>query len=278
MLEDLHILDVLELAGSQAKAGVALAMHQTTVGRSLQLMQKQLRLIPRQGSSICRHGHNACLHHLRLAYREHRLMEGQLRIGSDLMHQGLLDGIGGLIALPPRFRGIDHWLRLIDHALLDGAIVSSFALEPRADDSQTPSWPGVVLTPLGSLSLTLIGSSPGIRRVLVPRRSAAPLLHQTLIRLGYPVEQQPQACQDEMAWIKRARDRQLALPITLDLVRSDWLLAHGLQPLRDPPQLEERLWLVLPDRRDLIDRARPALNLLRRRLILAQMRAKTELV
>jgi hypothetical protein len=59
-LEDLHILDFLELAGSQSKAGIALAMHQSTVCRSLQLMQ-----------------------HLRLAYREHRLMEGLLRIGTE---------------------------------------------------------------------------------------------------------------------------------------------------------------------------------------------------
>ncbi len=39
-LEDLHILDYLELAGSQASAGAALAMHQSTVSR---------------------HGHNQCL-------------------------------------------------------------------------------------------------------------------------------------------------------------------------------------------------------------------------
>ena len=85
-LADLHILDFLELAGSQAKAGIALAMHQSTVCRSLQLMQQQFKLEPRHGSPVCRHGHNACLHHLRLAYREHRLMEGLLRIGTDVLH------------------------------------------------------------------------------------------------------------------------------------------------------------------------------------------------
>lgn len=73
-LEDLHILDVLELAGSQSKAGIALAMQQSTV---------------------CRHGHNACLQHLRLAYREHRLMAGVLRIGSDVLHQSLLSNLMG---------------------------------------------------------------------------------------------------------------------------------------------------------------------------------------
>ena len=43
-LEELHILDYLELAGSQYKAARALEMHQTTVCRSLQLMQHQFRL------------------------------------------------------------------------------------------------------------------------------------------------------------------------------------------------------------------------------------------
>jgi hypothetical protein len=48
-LEDLHILDDLERAGSQARTGAALAMHHSTVSR---------------------HGHNPCLQHLRLAARE----------------------------------------------------------------------------------------------------------------------------------------------------------------------------------------------------------------
>jgi hypothetical protein len=128
-LEDLHILDFLELAGSQAKAGSELAMHQSTVCRSLQLMQLQFRLAPRQGSSVCRHGHNACLQHLRLAYREHRLMEGLLRIGTDVLHQRLLQGMAGIQRVPPRFRSGEHWAELVRHGLLDAAIVSSFCLE-----------------------------------------------------------------------------------------------------------------------------------------------------
>ena len=57
-LEDLHILDYLELAGSQYKAARELEMHQTTVCRSLQ--------------------------HLRLAYREHRLMAEQPPLSEQL--------------------------------------------------------------------------------------------------------------------------------------------------------------------------------------------------
>jgi len=86
-IEDLHILDFLELAGSQAKAGAALALHQSTVSRSLQLMQQQFQLLPRRGAPVCRHGHNSCLRYLRLAYREHRLMAGLIRLGTDLLQQ-----------------------------------------------------------------------------------------------------------------------------------------------------------------------------------------------
>jgi hypothetical protein len=99
-LEDLHILDLLELAGSQYKAGAALAVHQSTVSRSLRLMQQQFRLVSGEGSAICRYGHNSCLQYLRLAYREHRLMEGLLRIGTDPLHQGLLDGMAIVQQVP----------------------------------------------------------------------------------------------------------------------------------------------------------------------------------
>ena len=139
-LEDLHILDFLELTGSQAKAGAALAMHQSTVCRSLHLMQLQFRLVPRQGSSVCRHGHNTCLQHLRLAYREHRLMEGLLRIGTDVLHQRLLHGLAGIQQVPARCRQAEHWAELVRHGLLDGALLSSFCLERRLLSGQLPPW------------------------------------------------------------------------------------------------------------------------------------------
>ena len=43
-LEHLHVLDLLELTGSQTKAARALAMHQSTVCRSAALMGEQFRL------------------------------------------------------------------------------------------------------------------------------------------------------------------------------------------------------------------------------------------
>jgi hypothetical protein len=245
-LEDLHILDFLELAGSQAKAGSELAMHQSTVCRSLQLMQLQFRLAPRQGSSVCRHGHNACLQHLRLAYREHRLMEGLLRIGTDVLHQSLLGNLAGVQLVPPRFRSGEHWAELVRHGLLDAAIVSSFCLEKLLLSGQAPQWDGLAALPLGQLSLQLVATTPATRRVLLPRKGATPQLRQAVEWHGFAVEQQPAACQDPAAWIKRARDRKLAMPICADLLGTAWIAVHGLMPLADQPPLIEQVWLLLP--------------------------------
>ncbi len=222
-------------------------MHQSTVCRSLQVMQQQFRLVPRQGSSVCRHGHNACLHHLRLAYREHRLMEGLLRIGTDGLHQCLMRGIAGIQRVPPRTRKAEHWAVLVQHGLLVGAILSSLGLEKRHLSGQAPQWDGLVARPLGQATLQLVATAPETRRVLLPKKAAAPLLHHEIERQGYSVELQPAACQEVEAWIKRARDRQLALLVCPDLLSTHWLLRHGLQPLREQPVLVEQLWLLLPE-------------------------------
>jgi hypothetical protein len=174
-LEDLHILDYLELAGSQYKAARALEMHQTTVCRSLQLMQRQFSLINAPGSAICRHGHNLCLHHLRLAYREHRLMAEQLRIGSDVLHHALLITMAGVQEVPPRFRSAEHWVELLRHGLLDGAI-----------------------------RLQLVAQAGHKRSVLLPRKGAMPLLHHVVEEHGYAVEQQPAGAAGRAAAPERA--------------------------------------------------------------------------
>jgi hypothetical protein len=269
-LEDLHILDFLELAGSQAKAGAALAMHQSTVCRSVQLMQLQFRLVPRQGSSVCRHGHNTCLQHLRLAYREHRLMEGLLRIGTDVLHQRLLQGLAGIQQVPARCRQAEHWAELVRHGLLDGALLSSFCMERRLLSGQLPHWDGLVVLPLGQLRLQLVATAATSRRVLLPRKAVAPLLHQAVAAQGYGVEQQPAACQEAEAWIKRARDRQLALPISPELVAQSWLERHGLQPLVDQPLLVEQLWLLLPQGAASGSAAREVVRALRQQLRYAE--------
>lgn len=270
-LQDLHILDVLELAGSQYRAGAALSMHQSTVCRSLQLMQSQFRLVPNQAMAFCRYGHNSCLHYLRLAYREHRLMEGLLRIGTDGLHQPLLEAVETVQRVPSRFRSGNHWAELVRHGLLDGAIVSSFCLEQLHLPDQMPQWQGLQVLPLGQLKLQLLANTPDTRKVLLPRKGATALLHQALAWHGYGIEQQPLACQEPDAWIKRARDRQLAIPICSSLVGSSWLKLHNLMPLPDQPALIERLWLLLPQGMGKSQTARQCLRQLRSRVAKAEM-------
>ena len=247
MLQDLHILDLLELAGSQAKAGLALAMHQSTVCRSLRLLQQELRLEPVKGAAICRHGHNNCLNHLRLAYRAHRLMEGVLRLGSDALHHSLISRLSSVQQVPPRFRSAEQWAQLIRHGLLDGAVLSSLGLEQRLLSGQAPRWDGLAAKPLGTVALQLVATSPTAKRVLLPNKATTPLLHQTLDWHGLKIETQPSACQEPAAWLKRARDRGAALPICPALVGEPWLAANGLVALQEQPPLVEQLWLLLPE-------------------------------
>ena len=244
-LQDLHVLDLLELTGSQARAGRALAMHQSTVCRSLRLLQKDLRLTPANGSAVCRHGHNTCLHHLRLACRAHRLMAGVLRIGTDVLHHNLIMRCGAAQPVPPRFRRAEHWAELIRHGLLDGAILSSLALEKRLLSGQAPRLEGISARPLGMISLQLVATTADAQRVLLPAQATAPLLHQGIAAQGLGIEKQPAACQEPEAWLKRARDRGLALPIIPALVAENWLSMQGLTALREQPLLIEQLWLLI---------------------------------
>jgi hypothetical protein len=262
-LADLHILDLLELAGSQHKAGAALSVHQSTVSRSLQLMRQEFRLEMGQGSALCRYGHNLCLHYLRLAYREHRLMEGLLRIGTDPLHQGLLVGIGVVQQVPAQFRSSEQWTELVRVGLLDGAIMSSFSLKRPLPADGPPLWDGLAVLPLGQLGLQLVAGAPQTRGVLLPRKLAIPQLHQTLLRQGWEVMQQPIACQEPAAWLKRARDRQLAIPVCSELVGTSWLAANNLEAIANQPQLDEQLWLLLPE---------PAVNTRAARLALCFLR------
>ncbi len=265
-LEHLHVLDLLELTESQDRAAAALEVHQSTVSRSLQLMRRQFKLVPRLKQRVCRHGHNACVQYLRLAYREHRLMEGLLRIGTDPLHQGLLVGMDVVQQVPAQFRSSEQWAELVRVGLLDGAIMSSFSLQRPLPADGRPLWDGLAVLPLGQLAMQLVAAALQTRGVLLPRKLATPLLHQILLRQGWEVMQQPIACQEPAAWLKRARDRQLAIPICSELVGTSWLAANNLKALTEQPQLVEQLWLLLPEPAVNSRAARLALRLLRKQV------------
>jgi hypothetical protein len=236
-------------------------MNQSTVSRSLQLMRQQFKLVPRAGAKVCRYGLNSSLHFLRMAYQAHRLMEGVLRIATDPLHQSLLAGLAGLQAVPPCFRSGGHWAELIQHGLLDGAILSSFRLEKKLASGEAPQWDGLATLPLGRLRLQLLDTGSAARNVLLPSREAAPVLRQEMERYDFVVVQQPAACRESAAWLKRARDRKLALPVCLSLLEPGWIEAQGLRLHPEQPPLLEQLWLLVPEGRVL--RSREAQHLIR---------------
>lgn len=99
---------------------------------------------------------------------------------------------------------------------------------------------------LAALPLELVATSLAPRRVLLPRRTITPRLHEVIIEHGLRVEQQPVACQEPAAWLKRMRDRHLAMPLCTSLLDPLWLEQQGLVRLEEQPPLRERLWLLLP--------------------------------
>ncbi|MDM7953257.1 MAG: hypothetical protein QUV07_08600 [Cyanobium sp. CZS 25K] len=246
LLEDVHVLDFLELSGSQYEAANHLAMHQSTVSRSLSKLQHELELAPGRRSAACRYGRNACLDMLRLSCRAHRLMKGFLRIGTDPLHQTLLSKQASLQTAPSRFRKVTHWVDLIHHGVLDGAIVSSMGMEKSMPAGSVPCWHGVVIEPLGVLPLELMARSTSVKGVLVPNRAAAPMLHRALEGNGHKLLSQPRAAQEPAAWLNRMRDRELSLPLCPGLVGKAWLSDHSLAPLQASPPLQEAIWLLLP--------------------------------
>jgi len=267
LLEPLHVLDLLELTGTQIKAARALGLHQSTVCRSAALMGEQFRLQPRRGASVCRYGSNESLRLLRLAYRAHRLMGGQLRIATDPLHQALLAGMVSVQAVPPRIRPSQEWAQLLSQALIDGAIVSSWCHPRVLAGERLPSWSGVITVPLGTLPLQLVSHLPATaeptspRKVLLSRRNVTPLLHEALAWHGFQVEQQPISCQDVPSWLKRMHDRQLAMPLCPGLVDPGWIETQNLVPQPEQPHLMEQLWLLL--QQGLVGSSREARHLIR---------------
>ena len=245
-LADLHILDLVELTGTQERAALAMDLHQSTISRSMQLLSRQFRLVPGQSPLVCRYGHNDCLRYLRLAYREHRLMQGLLRIGSDLMHQALLGSVGGHLPVPVQFRPMSDWVELIREALLDAAIVSGWSLDQPAAEPQRMKWEGVTSLVLGNLPLQLVAADPSSRTILMPRRHEAPALHHTLTGDGWLLLEGPRGCHNQQAWVCQAQRHGCAIPICAPLLPEQWLKQRGLLPLVDAPPLRAPLWFLMP--------------------------------
>ena len=275
IFQDLQVLDLLEISGSQIRAAHCLTMHQTTVSRSYRDLAQQFHLQPRsQPRQACRWGTSTSLRHLRLASRAHRLEAGLLRLATDALHQSLLDGLPGLQLVPPHFHNATDWATLIAQGVIDGAIVSSLCHHEPLSPARLPHWPEVQVILLGQLSLQLVcrgpsapnGHGPWTGQLLLPRQQDMPLLHQQLAALPYPEARPPCRHQEPQDWLAQMHNSPVAIPVCPGLAPLGWWHEQGLNALPKQPPLRERLWLLLPAGLELEQPALVTLRAIRRRL------------
>ncbi len=272
MLLSLQVLDLLEISGSQSRAARSLAMHQTTVSRSYWDLAEQFRLQPgRDRQTVCRWGVSTSLRFLRLACRAHRLDDGRLRLATDALHQSLLDGLPGVLQVPPCFRTAEDWAALVEHGVIDGAIVSSLCHDQQLARPQLPCWRGVRVIALGTLMLQLVchqrWAAAWQGDVLLPARTVMPLLHQQLEACVSSLERPSRAWQDPQVWLTQLQRRPVALPLCPALAPRRWWQEQGLVAAWDQPLLQERLWLLLPEDLELSPAAEATLRVIHRRVI-----------
>jgi hypothetical protein len=261
LLRDLHLLDMLELTGTTHLAGQWLALSQPTVSRRYRRLAADFGLKPsRQGAKGCRFGSSVSLRQLRHGFRWHRFEAGVVGLASDPLHQGLLEGLPGLLPMPMRFRPANQWGQLVREAVVDAALVSSLELEEAAsaghrseawpdDDGQDradPPPPDRVHLGHWPLSFAL---AQGTQRpdVLAPAAALAPGLRTLLENRGLRLATTSgSGAHDPQAWLKRITSCALAAPVPTHLLDQRLGPFGQLERLERQSRLREHLWLLLP--------------------------------
>lgn len=266
-LDDIFLLDILELSGSQHAAATFLEINQSTISRALSRVREELELQSAMGRSVvCRNGTNLCLDFLRLAARAHRMMKGFIRIGADPLHQSLLPCIDSVDRVPCRFHKGSRWIDYIRHGLLDGAIVSSLSMDTGTLSEQLKDVNNLEVFSLGEVPLFLMSDRTAVDGVLVPGRAVSPVLHRLLEKEGIDLTMQPRVAHSPNAWLKRMRDRNLSLPLSPVLTGQAWLNKYGLSPVPNHSPIHEELWLVVARNDNLAIDIHREVDVLRRRL------------
>lgn len=249
LLADIRLLDLLELSGSTRQASLLLQISQPSVSRRYRALAEDFGLRPEPAEPRrCRYGSTRTMQALRHSCRCHRLESGVLRLGSDPIHAGLLEGVPWLLPTPLRFRAVDQWLHLVREGVLDGALLSQLELdlEPPelADDLE--------LHPLGPLPLALAWAKPGQGaadapppRVLVPPASLAAGLQALLSRQGWALRSVGQGCTTPEQWLLQLRRSDCAMPVGGQRrAKRGWGDGMGWRPLADGAV--SPVWLALP--------------------------------
>jgi hypothetical protein len=219
LLTDIRLLDLLELSGSTRQASRLLQISQPSVSRRYRALAEDFALRAAADTHHgCRFGSNATMRLLRLSCRCHRLQAGVARVGTDLLHHGLLNGLPWLLPAPPRFRPLREWLELVRQGVLDGALVSELELEREG----TLDAPDLDLHRLGPLPLALArapAAAPGTPAhsdpvpVLVPAQALAAGLRSLLSRQGWTLRSVGSGCVAPEQWHDQVRRRGCAMPV-----------------------------------------------------------------
>ena len=251
LLQDIRLLDLLELCGTTVHASAFLSLSQPTVSRRYRALAADFNLDrdQRQRGGCC-FGSSATMRLLRLGCRAHRLASGVARIGGDLLHQPLLNGLDWLLPSPPLFRCVESWLELVRQGVLDGALISGLELNAAPPLDVTD----LELVTLGALPLALavhpMAELPGSRdwpAVLVPHRGVAPGLQQALQGLGLNLKSASDRRTNPQSWLDKLQSHQLALAVSTAVLEPDgW--GEGLRRLDLPEPLTSPVVLALPRR------------------------------
>lgn len=250
LLHDIRLLDLLELCGTTVQTSRLLQISQPTISRRYRILSKDFGLVrDRRQLWGCGYGTSASMRLLRLGCRAHRLAAGVARIGSDLLHQPLMEGCPWLLPTPQRFRAAANWLELVRQGVLDGALLSGLELEEAPEVNRQE----LELVLLGELPLALgfcpeAPVQPGaVPEVLVPDRGVAPGLRRLLRERGFTLRSGGTSLQTPDDWIDRIHGSSLAL-VVADREARAWASLHR-RPLRQgrlPARAESPVWLALP--------------------------------
>jgi hypothetical protein len=247
------------------------------VSRSYWDLAEQFRLQPARGPrKVCRWGLSTSVRFLRLASRAHRLDDGRLRLATDAQHQSLLDGLPGVLQVPPCFHPAGDWATLVAQGVIDGALVSSLCHAQELAEGELPRWPGVQVQALGKLPLQLVTAQRWADvwadKVVVPAAQVMPLLHEQLEPCFGELERASRAWQDPQAWMEQLHQRPVAVPVCPAMAPKDWWREQGMAPVAHQLKLQEQLWLLLPEDLEPPRAARATLRAIQRRAFSAVAR------
>jgi hypothetical protein len=282
LLQDIRLLDLLELSGTTVQAGQMLNISQPTVSRRYRLLAQDFGLEgdPRQDTH-CRYGCTEVIRWLRMGCRAHRMAAGYARIGTDLMHQSLLEGMNWLLPTPVRFRSIESWAALIREGVIDAALVSGMeirsATRTTRPDLAGMQWREVieVTLSLGLPRQSVLLNRGGKTPVLVPPRSIAPQLHRTLREVGYELRTAREGCRSERQWKARLNTAGLAVPLYAELPRTgSW--AEELEVVGIPLAIKVSLGLLMPHAGYVEEPVERTLKLIKKRQRLIQLHGSAE--